>query len=127
LHRVLHLSPDGHIARTIMRGAQHVNHDNVHLWALLAFAYTGVRFAEATGLWLEKPWAEWFALLSCSFYEYFLIKEVMRHPNLFTWGGLVVNTLIVLYMAWLLRDSHRNRKNAAAIAQKEEVSAKETV
>src|SRR5262249_47032220 len=129
LHKVLHLSPDGHIARTIMRGAAHVNHENVHLWALLAFGYAAIRFTEATGLWLEKPWAEWFALLSCAFYQYFLIKEVVRHPNLFTWGGLVVNTFIVVYMAWLLRDAHRNRKNAMESAHAEPAlpPTKETV
>src|ERR1041385_1173525 len=46
LHRVLHLSPDGHMARTIMRGAAHVNHENIHVWALFAFAYAAIRFTE---------------------------------------------------------------------------------
>jgi len=127
LHNVLHLSPDGHIARSIMRGAARVNHENIHVWALVAFIYTAIRFAEATGLWLEKRWAEWFALLSCTFYMYFLIKEVARHPNVFTWGGLIINTVIVLYMAWLLRDLHRNRKPAAGKSEKEIPAPHESV
>ena len=45
LQKVLHLSPDGHIAHSIMRGAARVNHDNLHVWALLAFAYATIRFA----------------------------------------------------------------------------------
>ena len=58
LHRVLHLSPDGHIARSIMRGASRVTHGNL-AFAGLAFFYMTVRFVEASGLWLEKEWAAW--------------------------------------------------------------------
>ena len=111
LHRVLHLSPDSHIAHTIMRGAARVNHENIHLWALFAFAYTAIRFTEGVGLWLEKQWAEWFAVISCSSYTPYLVLEVKRHNNLFTWGGLVINTLILCYLAWLLWDSHKSRKH----------------
>jgi uncharacterized membrane protein (DUF2068 family) len=127
LHKVLHLSPDGHIARSIMHGAARVNHQNIHIWAVVAFIYTGIRFAEATGLWLEKQWAEWFALLSCTFYMYFLIKEVVRHPNVFTWGGLIINTIIVVYLAWLLRDLHKNRKPLAENAEKGTARPQESV
>jgi uncharacterized membrane protein (DUF2068 family) len=118
LHRVLHLSPDGHIARTIMRGAARVNHENIHIWALLAFAYTAIRFTEGVGLWLEKMWAEWFAVISCTLYTPYLMLEVRRHPNLFTWGGLVINVLILLYLAWLLWDSHKSRKQFEAALNK---------
>jgi len=118
LHRVLHLSPDGHIARTIMRGAARVNHENIHLWALFAFAYTAIRFAEGVGLWLEKKWAEWFAVISCTLYTPYLALEVRRHPNMFTWGGLVINTLILCYLAWLLWNSHKSRKQAEAALSK---------
>src|SRR5215813_10641567 len=49
LHKTLHLSPDGHIARSMMRGAAKVNHSNIHVLALAAFAYMAIRFTEATG------------------------------------------------------------------------------
>lgn len=114
LHRVLHLSPDSHIAHTIMRGAARVNHENIHLWALLAFAYTAIRFTEGVGLWLEKKWAEWFAVISCTLYTPYLAMEVKRHHNVFTWGGLIINLLILAYMAWLLWDSHKSREQAEA-------------
>src|SRR5579884_2368811 len=50
LLRVLHLSPDGHLARMIMHGAARVNHHNLHIFTLLAFAYVAIRFVEASGL-----------------------------------------------------------------------------
>lgn len=121
LHRTLHLSPDGHIARSIMHGASHVNHRNVHMLALLAFLYAIIRFTEGTGLWLEREWAEWFAVISGSLYTVPLTIELIKHPNLYTWGGFIVNGLIVAYMVWLLRDSYRKRKEIAEAVEKEMV------
>ena len=122
LHKTLHLSPDGHIARSIMRGAAKVNHKNIHIWALLAFTYMGIRFTEATGLWMEKEWAEWFAVISGTIYTPYLMWEVIRRPNVFSWGGLILNVLIVLYMAWLLRESYRKRKAGEVVVEKKEVA-----
>jgi len=105
LHKVLHLSPDGHIARSIMRGAARVTHGNLLMVAGLAFLYVTIRFVEAAGLWLEKEWAEWFALISGAMYMPYEIYELAHHPTLIKWGILASNALIVLYMVWLLRSS----------------------
>ena len=120
LHRVLHLSPDGHLARSIMRGASRVNHHNIHIFALLALAYTGIRFTEAAGLWLEKEWAEWFALISGALYMPYEIYEIAIHATLIKWGILLINALIVAYLAWLLHDSYEHRKHEASVAKEEE-------
>ena len=37
LHKVLHLSPDGHLARSIMRAASRVTHGNLLAFTGLAF------------------------------------------------------------------------------------------
>jgi uncharacterized membrane protein (DUF2068 family) len=125
LHKVLHLSPDGHIARSIMRGASRVTHGNLLAVIVLAFLYVTIRFVEAAGLWLEKEWAEWFALVSGAMYMPYEVYELARHPTLIKWGILASNALIVLYMIWLLRTSHKNKKqlqelSAAKIAQPQE-------
>jgi uncharacterized membrane protein (DUF2068 family) len=120
LHHVLHLSPDGHLAHTIMRGASRVNHHNLHVFTLLAFVYVVVRFVEAGGLWLEKEWAEWFALVSGAMYMPYEIYELTLRATLIKWGILLINALIVAYMAWLLHDSYQHRKHpVAAEADKE--------
>jgi uncharacterized membrane protein (DUF2068 family) len=119
LHRVLHLSPDGHLARMIMRGAAKVNHHNLHIFTLLAFAYIAIRFVEASGLWLEKEWAEWFALISGALYMPYEIYELTLRPTPIKWGILLINALIVLYLAWLLRDSYKHKQHAAADKEEE--------
>lgn len=120
LHRILHLSPDGHLARTIMRGASRVNHHNLHIFALLALAYVGIRFVEAGGLWLEKEWAEWFALISGALYMPYEIYELALRPTLVKAGIVLINGLIVWYLAWLLRDSYKHRKHIAVAKAEEE-------
>ncbi|HEX4603420.1 MAG TPA: DUF2127 domain-containing protein [Candidatus Angelobacter sp.] len=125
LHKSLHLSPDGHIARSIMRGASRVTHGNLLMFAGLAFLYVTVRFVEATGLWLEKEWAEWLALVSGAMYMPYEMYELARHATLIKWGILASNALIILYMAWLLRDSHRKKKQLQEAAPAKTVQPQE--
>jgi uncharacterized membrane protein (DUF2068 family) len=112
LHRVLHLSPDGHLARSIMRGASRVTHGNLLVFAGVAFFYMIVRFVEASGLWREKEWAAGFALISGAMYMPYEIYELMHHANLIKWAIFISNVLIVAYMVWLLRAAHKNGKPA---------------
>jgi uncharacterized membrane protein (DUF2068 family) len=75
---------------------------------------------EATGLWLEKEWAEWFALISGAMYMPYEIYELVHHANLVKWGIFISNVLIVWYMVWLLQTSHRNGKPAEAAPKEAE-------
>jgi uncharacterized membrane protein (DUF2068 family) len=112
LHKVLHINPDRHFFQLIQRSMGGLTHSGLHVIALLVLFYAAIRFVEATGLWLEKEWAEWFALLSGALYTPFLIYELARRPTGVKWLGLVLNLLIVLYLAWLLRDSYKRRRQS---------------
>jgi uncharacterized membrane protein (DUF2068 family) len=116
LHKVLHINPDRHFFQLIQRSVGGLTHRGLHVIGGLVLLYAAIRFMEATGLWLEKEWAEWFALLSGALYMPFEIYELVRHPTAFKWGVLGLNSLIVLYLAWLLRDSHRRRKEVRKAA-----------
>lgn len=125
LHRIFRLNPDGRIAREIIRGARHVTRGNLHLWIGGTLVYSGIRFAEAAGLWLEKQWAEWFALISGSLYLPIEIYELAHRATPIKWGVFATNVLIVAYLAWLLRDLHMQRKQAeAALKEVEEPAAR---
>ncbi|MGC2697774.1 MAG: DUF2127 domain-containing protein [Candidatus Angelobacter sp.] len=112
LHKAFHLNPDGRLARSIVRGARHLTPGNLHLWVGGTLAYTIIRFLEAAGLWLEKSWAEWFALISGGLYIPIEIYELAHHPTPVKWAVFATNLLIVAYLAWLLQDSHKQRKLA---------------
>ncbi len=121
LHKIVRLNPDGRLAREIIRGAHRVTRGNLDLWIGGTLLYSTIRFAEAAGLWLEKPWAEWFALISGCLYLPIEIYELAHHATAIKWAVFATNLLIVAYLAWLLRDSHMQRKlrEAAPVAKPE--------
>ena len=110
--RAFHIAPDRDIARAVIHLAEKINGHDLRAVIVLALVYTAIRFTEATGLWLEKEWAEWFALISGGIYIPYEIAEVLRHHNRMTWAILLINIAIVLYMAWLLLDSYKRRRQA---------------
>jgi len=110
--RRFHIAPDHHFAIAFMRFAETINGRDLRVVILLVLIYAAIRFTEAAGLWLEKEWAEWFALISGGVYIPFEILELFHHPNGPKWAILLINLIIVLYMAWLLLDSFKRRRLA---------------
>ncbi len=76
LLHLLHLNPDWHISVFLLRTAARLQHAN-HTTVMAAFIiYPTLRFVEAYGLWRERAWAEWFALISGSAYLPFEIASL---------------------------------------------------
>ena len=110
LLEALHIGLDRHFAQRILRAAGRITDKNLWMFISVIVVYTSVRFTEAVGLWLEKEWAEWFALLSGALYMPYEIFELLRHATALKWGIFGTNLIIVVYMAWLLNDSHKRKK-----------------
>jgi len=108
--RFLHASPGGHISNLFITAASHASDKS--LWALAgaAMIYSLVRFAEAYGLWHDREWAEWFAMLSGALYLPWEMYSLIRHPAPIKWVILLANVAVVLYMVVLRvqANSHRN-------------------
>jgi uncharacterized membrane protein (DUF2068 family) len=85
---------------------------DVRLWkiALLASVYTILRFVEAYGLWYALPWAEWLAIASGTIYIPFEFADLLRHPTPLGALILVINLIIVLYIARLRVEARRKRR-----------------
>lgn len=102
LLRFLHVNPDHHrYAQVFLNLADNVT--DAKLWALAggAAAYSIVRFVEAYGLWRERTWAEWFALISGALYVPFEVYELVRRPSLIHVAVLLINLAVVFYMLYL--------------------------
>lgn len=112
LHRVFHLNPDGRLFQWLLRSVGALTVTGLKVIAALIIVYALVRFVEAAGLWLEKEWAEWFAVITGAFYIPFEIYQLFHHPNRIKWGVLAINLVIVAYLVWLLRDSYRRKAEA---------------
>src|SRR5258708_22894964 len=77
---VFHVNPDRHFYHQIVRGAEHVTPRVVMLFIAGVLVYVTIRFIEAAGLWLEREWAEWLALLSRAIYMCWDVYELVRRP-----------------------------------------------
>lgn len=115
----LHISPDRHFYQRALHFAEHITDRNLWIFIFGILVYTTIRFFEAAGLWLEREWAEWFALLSSALYLPWEIYELQRHQNWIRWSILGVNVVIVLYLGWLRMEMHRVRRQAREIASSE--------
>lgn len=106
----LHISPDRRLYHYIVTGVGKVTPHGIWLFVFAVVVYAAIRFVEAGGLWLEREWAEWFALLSGSMYLPLEIYELARRQNALKWVIFSINVLIVLYLLWLRIEMHRMRK-----------------
>ena len=98
----LHVNPDHHhYAQVFLNLADNVT--DAKLWAMAAgaAAYSVVRFVEAYGLWRERTWAEWFALISGALYVPFEAYELVHRPTSIRLAVLLINLGIVFYMLYL--------------------------
>jgi uncharacterized membrane protein (DUF2068 family) len=97
-----HLNPASHYPRIFLDASSRVT--NTHLWLLAAAAavYAVVRLVEAYGLWFERRWAEWFALVAGAIYVPVEVYELIHRATWLKAGVLLTNLAIVAYMAYVL-------------------------
>ena len=99
-----HLNPAGRYPKIFVQAAAAVT--DARLWALAAGAYALARFIEAYGLWRQRKWAEWFAVISGGIYvpiELVELAHSVTSPKLI---ALAVNLAIVILM---IRELRRRR------------------
>jgi uncharacterized membrane protein (DUF2068 family) len=109
----LHISPDHHFARMLFGLADKLGDITVWHVIALACAYSGLRFAEAFGLWRARPWAEWIALISGALYLPIEVRLLAHRVTLLHAGVFLVNVAIVLFMLYLrIYSPAREKRNA---------------
>jgi uncharacterized membrane protein (DUF2068 family) len=78
----------------------------MQIFFAVTVAYTAVVLAEGTGLWLRRAWAEWLTVIATSSLIPFELWELITRPpgrRLAIGATLLLNLLIVWYLAYLLR------------------------
>ena len=103
LVRHFHLNPANQQPRIFLLLSEQAT--PAHLWALAAgaAAYAALRFVEAYGLWRQRRWAEWFAVISGGIYVPWELMELIREV---TWPRavfLTLNLVVVGYLIWQLK------------------------
>jgi uncharacterized membrane protein (DUF2068 family) len=100
----LHIDPDRRLSQAFVHAAGKVMDANVTLVLVIAFVYAAGRFIEGYGLWRQRAWGEWLAIISGAVYLPFELYKLIRHPNWIHWTILLVNIVVVLYIAWVRWD-----------------------
>lgn len=108
--RHFHLNPARHYPRIFIQLAGKMSDHRLWMLALAAFAYSGIRLAEAYGLWKEKAWAEWFAVLSSGFYVPFEIYGLFVKVTWVRILALTLNLVIVVYIGRVLLQARRSKR-----------------
>lgn len=97
-----HLNPASHYPRIFLDLSEHVTDTKLWALAIAALVYCLVRMVEAVGLWLNKSWAEWFAVLTGGIYipvELFEVVHGVTWPKITV---LAVNAIVVLYLSFVM-------------------------
>ena len=111
--RHLSLDPTAHYAGVFLELASRITDRDIWFVALTALAYGILRFVEAYGLWNERTWAEWLAVLSGALYVPIELASIARHVTLLKITLLTLNIIVVVYIALLLVQSRQNKTNKA--------------
>jgi len=115
---VLHLHR-GHLCEVFLKAAGRLGDTNLVEVAIFAGLYSAMRFVESYGLWRQRVWAEWVALVSGASYLPLEVYGLIRHANGLKWTILLLNVAIVLYMVYLrVQDKparNRDRRSAHQI------------
>ncbi len=103
LMRHLELDPRRPFLHRIIRRLNHLHAGTVLVTGIAAVGYGVLELVEGVGLWLEKLWAEYLAVIATSLLVPLELYELTRKPSLLKAGGIAVNLLIVAYLASHLR------------------------
>lgn len=112
LVRLSHLNPASKYPHIFLDAVSHLQQPRLLWLAAGAAAYSALRFVEAYGLFRERAWAEWLALVASGIFIPAEIVEVLRRPSLLSVGVLLVNVAIVAVMAHALWRRRRSRLKA---------------
>ncbi len=99
-----HISPHHHWSQQLLNAADRMSSTSIAMVAGIALAYSSLRFLEGFGLWKQRVWGEWLAIISGCVYIPFELYKLIRHPSQLHWIILGINVMVVLYIAWVRWD-----------------------
>jgi uncharacterized membrane protein (DUF2068 family) len=108
--RFFHLDPAWHYSKLFIEESSKFTDTRLRLAALIAGIFAIIRIVDGYGLWHERPWAEWFAVISAAVYVPLEVYHLYRKPSVTSVVILVVNIAIIVYLGRILMANHKRRK-----------------
>ncbi len=107
----LHIDPDRRLSQAFVEVAGKVMDANLTLVLTIAFIYAAGRFVEGYGLWRQRVWGEWMAIISGAIYIPFELYKLARRPNMVHLVILLVNLVVVFYIGWVRWEEISRRRS----------------
>ena len=104
----LGLNPNSNWIHRIVNDLRRVTANEDLLFGTIAIAYGLLEGTEAYGLWKRRPWGEWLTLVATSLLLIPEIWELTKGTTPLKVGTLLLNLLVVAYLAWRLRERARS-------------------
>src|SRR5581483_5266406 len=86
--RFFHLDPAWHYSKLFIEESAKFNDSRLRMAAVIAIVFAIVRLVAGYGLWHERPWAEWFAVICAALYVPIEIHHLFHRPSLMIAGIL---------------------------------------
>jgi uncharacterized membrane protein (DUF2068 family) len=104
------IDPERHYTRLFIESVARATNHHQAQFAALALAYALIRFAEGSGLWFGKRWAEWFAVISAGLYLPLEVEHFTHRPTLVNAGIILFNVALMVYLGKLLLQQRAARR-----------------
>ena len=98
----IHLNPVQKYPKIFIHLADNISDSKLWFFASLALIYSAFRFIEGYGLWKEKTWAEWLAVVSGTIYLPVEIYEIWVKISFVRIFALAANIVVVGVVAYVL-------------------------
>jgi uncharacterized membrane protein (DUF2068 family) len=101
--RSVELDPRQHFLHRLIDRLHRLRAHELRIVASVAIGYGVLELVEGVGLWLDQLWAEYLTVIATSLLIPLELYELVVHPTVWKAGGILINVLIVLYLASALR------------------------
>lgn len=109
LVEVLHRNPESRLVNFIFDKAELLNDPLLKRIGFAAFCYSGLGVLEAVGLYLEKTWGEFLTVAITGSFLPLELHEVIRRVTWVRVSLLAVNTVVVIYLLWVIGEKAAER------------------
>lgn len=97
------VDPHNHYILWLMDKLSIMNDKKLRELSIGTFVYAAVFLTEGTGLAFRKRWAEYFTIITTASFLPLELYELVRHATIAKGLALLLNTAVVVYLAWELK------------------------
>ena len=103
LATALKFDPESRFISVVLDKVDLIDTHRLRQISLATFGYSALALTEGIGLMLEKVWAEYLTLILTISFLPWELYELVRRPDWFRLGLLLINLAVLGYLLWLLQ------------------------